>query len=236
MGMTEETLYVVAVPIGNLDDITYRAVKVLSEVDVIASEDTRTTRFLLSHYNIQNKRLIAVEAHNEAVAANGIVKLLEEGNSVAYVSEAGTPAVSDPGSRLVEEVLKNGFKVVPIPGSSAVLSLVSSAGNIGKSWTFEGFLAKTSGKMNRRISELLERNEAFVLYESPFRILKLLEALNALCPNRIAVVGRELTKLHEEIIKDSVSAIFSDFKERPSIKGEFVVIVTPFENTSCENS
>lgn len=236
MGLSKSTLYMVAVPIGNLDDITYRAVKVLSEVDVIASEDTRTTRFLLKYYNIQSKRLIAVEAHNEAVAANGVVKLLEEGNSVAYVSEAGTPAVSDPGSRLVEEVLKNTFTVVPIPGSSAVLSLISSAGNIGKAWTFEGFLPKTSGKMNRRITELLERNEAFVLYESPFRILKLLEALNSLCPNRIAVIGRELTKLHEEIIKAPVSEIYNDFKNRASIKGEFVIIITPFDVTSCENN
>lgn len=225
-------LYVVAVPIGNLDDITFRAIKTLKEVDVIASEDTRTTRFLLNHYDIHDKRLIAVEAHNEAKATNGIIKLLSEGKSVAYCSEAGTPAVSDPGSRIVEAAILCDFKVVPIPGVSAVVSLISASGNIGKTWTFEGFLPKTEGKLKKRLTELLSREESFVLYESPFRILKLLAYLSELAPQKIAIIGRELTKMHEEIIKDSVLSIYENFKSRPSIKGEFAIVVTPFEKGS----
>lgn len=223
------TLYIVATPIGNLNDMTLRAIDTLKKVNTIASEDTRTTRNLLNHFGIGDKRLLAVEAHNENKAAKGIIMLLEQGEDICYLSEAGTPGVSDPGARLTEEVRKNGFNVVPIPGCSASITLVSVAGNIGKSWTFEGFLPKTSGKRDARLKELFSRNEAFVIYESPYRILKTLEALANVDGKRIAILGRELTKMYEEIIKDTLSNILLDFKKRPSIKGEFVVIVCPEE-------
>lgn len=221
------TLYIVATPIGNLNDITLRALETLKSTEIIASEDTRTTRNLLNHFGIGQKRLLAIEAHNESASAKGIINLLEDGNDVCYVTEAGTPSVSDPGSRLCEEVMKNGFKIVPLPGCSASVALVSVAGNIGKTWTFEGFIPKTSGKRDARLKELFERNEAFIIYESPYRIIKTLEALANVDKTRIAVLGRELTKIHEEIIKDTLENLLANFKSRQSIKGEFVIIVCP---------
>ncbi len=135
------TLYIVATPIGNLEDITYRAIRTLKEVDIIACEDTRHTSGLLSHYDIK-KRLIACHSYNEEESANGIIELLDQGNNIAYCSDAGTPGVSDPGARLVERVRSGSeHNIVPIPGASAVTSLVSGAGNIGKSFPFEGFLS-----------------------------------------------------------------------------------------------
>ena len=221
------TLYVVATPIGNLKYITLRALDVLKSTEIIASEDTRTTRNLLNHFNIADKRLLAIEAHNEAKAAKGIINLMDDGNDICYVTEAGTPGVSDPGARLAEEVMKNGYKVVPLPGCSASVTLISAAGNVGKSWHFEGFLPKTSGKRDTRLKELFSRDEAFIIYESHYRILKTLEALSTIDGERIAVIGRELTKMHEEIQKDTIGNLYEDYKNRNSIKGEFVIIVCP---------
>ncbi len=220
------TLYIVATPIGNLEDVTYRAISTLKEVDIIACEDTRVTIRLLQHYGIQ-KRLIATHAHNEKASALGIVKLLEEGNSVAFVSDAGTPGISDPGSHLVEAVRSAHFPVVPIPGVSAVATAVSVAGLMGKSFTFEGFVSIKSGKRTKRLTELINRDEAFFLYESPFRLLKLLNAILEIDPTRMVMVGREMTKTFEEFVKGTALEVFTIFNERDSIKGECVVCVFP---------
>ncbi len=219
-------LYMVATPIGNLEDITYRAVRILGEVDVIACEDTRHTSFLLSRYSI-HKRLIACHAHNEEESAKGILGLLDSGLNVAYCSDAGTPGVSDPGARLVEYIRQDGrHRVVPIPGASAGVSLVSAAGNIGKSFTFEGFLSPKQGRRRERLSELFSRGEAFIVYESPFRVVKTLRDIAEAGEARL-VIGRELTKAHEEIISGSAEEMLQEFSRREQIKGEFAILVVP---------
>ncbi len=220
------TLYVVATPIGNLEDITLRALNILKSVDIIACEDTRHTQKLLNKYEI-HKRLIATHAHNEKESANGIVGLLEEGNNIAFVSDAGTPAISDPGARLVSRVRAEGFDVVAIPGASAIITLISIAGFVGKSFAFEGFLPVKKGKRVKRLSQLIQRDEAFVIYESPFRVLKTLKEIAEIDSNRIVVVARELTKAHEEVLRDTIENIVNDFENRQSIKGEFAICVCP---------
>ena len=218
------TLYIVGTPIGNLDDITLRAIRTLKEVDVIACEDTRHTQTMLTHLEITGKRLIACHAHNEAASSNGIVNLLDQGLDVAYVSDAGTPGVSDPGSRLVRTVRDAGLDVVPIPGASACVTLISASGLAGKTFTFEGFLSPKSGRRKSRVKELLERNEAFIVYESPFRVVKLLDELEQLCPDRNIVLGRELTKAFEQILCGTPSQVKEELKV---VKGEFALCILP---------
>ena len=224
----------VATPIGNLEDITYRAVRILSEVDVIACEDTRHTMQLLLHYNIR-KRLIACHAHNEEESAKGILALLDGGSNIAYCSDAGTPGVSDPGARLVEYIrAESDHCVIPIPGASASVTLVSAAGNIGKSFTFEGFLSPKKGRRQKRLQELFSRGEAFIIYESPFRVLKTLEDVRDAGVCRI-VAGRELTKAHEEFITGSADSVIGSLSSRDSIKGEFAIMVIPeASDDKCE--
>ncbi|MFA6689353.1 MAG: 16S rRNA (cytidine(1402)-2'-O)-methyltransferase [Sphaerochaetaceae bacterium] len=220
------TLYMIATPIGNLDDITMRALDILKRVDVIACEDTRHTQNLLNRFDI-HKRLIACHAHNEINSAAGIVALLEGGIDVAYVSDAGTPGVSDPGARLVGAVRAAGFSVVPVPGVSAVTTLVSVAGFVGKSFTFEGFLSPRKGRRTARLRQLLERDEAFVVYESPFRVVKLLRELDELAPSRRVVAGREMTKAFEEFLEGTAASVADVLASRPSVKGEFALCVCP---------
>ena len=220
-------LYIVATPIGNLDDITLRALSTFKNVNIIACEDTRITGTLLAHHGITGKKLITLAAHNEINSTKGIIKLLEEGNDVALCTDRGTPGISDPGARLVEEAYNRGIKVIPIPGVSATTTLISVAGNIGKTWMFEGFLPKTTGKLTRRLEELMSFPCSFIIYESPFRILKTLGVISEIDKNRIIVVGRELTKLHEEVIKGTAEEIYNEFAKRDAIKGEFAVIVCP---------
>lgn len=219
------TLFVVATPIGNLKDITLRALETLRDVDVVAAEDTRHTLNLLNHHGLA-KRLISCRAANEAASADGIVNLLAEGKSIAYCTDAGTPGLSDPGAVLVAAVRRAGYPVVPLPGPSALAALVSVAGQGGRTVTFDGFLSVKAGKRQRRVDELLARQEAFVLYESPFRILKLLQALADTEPERAVVVGREMTKAHEEFLSGTAAAVLIELRNRPMIKGEFAVFVS----------
>ncbi len=225
-------LYIVATPIGNMSDITLRAIETLKSVDTIACEDTRHTSILLNHLGIQGKNLIACHARNEENSANGIVKLLSEGRSVAYCSDAGTPGVSDPGSRLVRAVREAGFRVVPIPGASASVSLISVSGLAGKTFTFEGFLSPKSGRRQKRLSQLLERDEAFIIYESPFRIRKTLTEIMNLAPERNMVLGREMTKTFEEFLCGTAEEVLSQLKTE---KGEFALCVLPTHRTKEEN-
>ncbi len=216
----------VATPIGNLEDITFRAVQTLKSVSVIACEDTRHTQQLLTHYGI-SKRLIACHAHNESNSAKGIVGLLSEGNDVAFVSDAGTPGISDPGARVVSAVRSAGYAVVPIPGVSAQSALVSVAGYVGKTFTFEGFLSPKKGRRRKRLEELLARSEAFIIYESPFRVLKTLMELSELAGDRHVVVGREMTKKFEEFLQGTAGNVHEVLASRPSVKGEFAILVAP---------
>ncbi len=220
------TLYMVATPIGNLEDITLRALNILKSVEVIACEDTRHTQKLLNKYEI-HKRLIATHSHNEKSSAKGIVGLLDQGLDIAFVSDAGTPAISDPGARLVTLVRDAGYNVVGIPGASAFSTLISIAGNVGKTFTFEGFLPIKKGKRNKRLTVLLERDEAFVIYESPYRVVKTLGELKDLDCERVIVLAREMTKTHEEVIRDTAQNVYEDFSSRQSVKGEFAICICP---------
>ena len=215
----------VATPIGNLKDISFRALETFQEADFIACEDTRHTLGLLTHYEI-SKPLISCRAVNEASASEKIVKLLDEGKKIAYASDAGTPAISDPGSILVRMAREAGHTIIPIPGASAFGAIMSIAGTYDKTVVFEGFLSPKAGKRKRRLQELFDFGAGFVLYESPYRIVKLLADIAEIDSNRELIVGRELTKLHEEIIKGPASEVLQNFEKRPSIKGEFSVFVT----------
>ncbi|MBI9101128.1 MAG: 16S rRNA (cytidine(1402)-2'-O)-methyltransferase [Spirochaetales bacterium] len=218
------TLYMVATPIGNLKDITLRALEILGSVEVIACEDTRHTLRLLNAHGI-SKRLISCRSQNEAKAALKVVELLEEGHDVAYASDAGTPGLSDPGAVLVRIVREAGFKILPIPGASALAALQSVSGFGGRTIVFDGFLSPKGGKRRTRLKELLERGETFAVYESPFRVVKLLEDLDTLAPDCEILIGREMTKLYEEFIEGSPADLLQDFKGRSTIKGEFVLLV-----------
>ena len=222
-------LFIVATPIGNLGDITYRAIETLKSVDYVAAEDTRHTLQLLNHFEIK-KPMISCRAQNEAEVSKKIIALLEEGKSVAFASDAGTPGISDPGAVLVSEVRKAGFNVVPIPGASAFATLVSVAGTGGKTIIFEGFLSPKSGRRKNRVKELLLTGAAFVLYESPYRIIKLLNDIADIDSNRRVVVGRELTKLHEEIVDGTAKEVYKDFAGRTKILGEFAIFVSGNKN------
>ena len=215
----------VATPIGNLKDISFRALETFQEADFIACEDTRHTLGLLTHYEI-SKPLISCRAVNETSASEKIVKLLDEGKKIAYASDAGTPAISDPGSILVRTAREAGHTIIPIPGASAFGAIMSIAGTYDKTVVFEGFLSPKAGKRKRRLQELFDFGAGFVLYESPYRIIKLLADIAEIDSNRELIVGRELTKLHEEIIKGSAAEVLQNFEKRPSIKGEFSVFVT----------
>lgn len=219
------TLYIVGTPIGNLGDITYRAVETLKNVDVVAAEDTRHTLQLLTHLEIR-KPLISCRAQNEKIVAQKIIQLMDEGKNIAFASDAGTPGISDPGAILAGLVRKAGHSVVPIPGPSAFATLASVAGAGGKTLIFEGFLSPKPGKRRSRLKELLSTEDAIVLYESPFRIVKLLTDIADIDNNRCVVVGRELTKLHEEIVEGTAAELRDDFTSRASIKGEFAVFIS----------
>ena len=212
-----------------MDDITFRAIETFKKVDFIACEDTRHTLQLLNHFEIK-KPLISCRAQNEKTAGEKIVKLLDEGHSVAYASDAGTPGISDPGAVLVDVVRAANHMIVPIPGPTAFSTLVSAAGTGGKTLIFEGFLSPKPGRRRSRLKELLATGDAVIIYESPFRITKLLSDLADIDSNRRIVVGRELTKLHEEITSGTAAELLKDYSERNSIKGEFAVFISGTKN------
>lgn len=227
-------LYIVGTPIGNLGDITVRALETFRTVDSIACEDTRHTLQLLTHFEIR-KPLISCRAQNEAVVARRIISLLDEGKSIAFASDAGTPGLSDPGAVLVGLVREAGHRIIPIPGASAFATLVSAAGPGGKTLLFEGFLSPKPGRRRSRLRELLGTDNAFVLYESPFRIVKLLADIADIESERRVVVGREMTKLHEEFVEGSAVQVYEDFAGRTKILGEFAIFVSGNKNAQLSD-
>ncbi|MFT4031715.1 MAG: 16S rRNA (cytidine(1402)-2'-O)-methyltransferase [Siphonobacter sp.] len=222
-------LFLVPTPIGNLDDITLRAVKVLQSVDAILAEDTRTTGQLLKHLGIQ-KQLMAHHAHNEHASAGGVIKMLQTGKSVALVSDAGTPGISDPGFLLVRECLKNGLEVECLPGATAFVPALVNSGLPTDRFSFEGFLPQKKGRQTR-LKKLVEVDQTMIFYESPHRIVKMLEQLvEVLGPDRQASVSRELTKVFEETVRGTLTEIIQYFSLHPDrVKGEFVVVVAGSE-------
>ena len=217
-------LYIVATPIGNLGDITLRALDILKSVDTIACEDTRHSVKLLNHYEIR-KHLLSCRSQNEEKAAHKIIEILNSGKDAAYISDAGTPGLSDPGNKLVQTIRSGGFEVVPIPGVSAYAALVSVAGRSGKSVTFDGFLSPKPGKRRKRVKELLDRKESFILYESPFRIVKLIRDIADIEPDRILLIGREMTKIYEEFLEGRAEEILEILEKRQKVQGEFSLLV-----------
>ena len=217
-------LYIVATPIGNLEDITLRALNVLGQVDLIAAEDTRWTKKLLDHHQIKN-RLISYHEHNEVERTKSLVEKLRGGLSVALVSNAGTPSVSDPGFRLIREAIANDIVIVPIPGASAIIAALSASGLATDSFVFVGFLSKKAGKRHNQIQALEGEERTIILYESPFRILPLLKELIEIMGDRYGVLSREMTKTYEEFLRGNLSEILDNLKNRPAVKGEITLLI-----------
>ena len=224
------TLYLVATPIGNLQDITFRALETLKTVDVIACEDTRHTQKLLNHFSIKN-RLISYHEHNEKERAEELAEMLRTGKSVAVVSDAGTPAICDPSFQIVEKAHEIGARVVPIPGAVAFVNAVIASGLPTDSVFFGGFLPSKKSERIRRLEEVKEIPATLVFYETPHRIEKSLADCLEVLGNRRAAIARELTKLHEEITYGDLSEIFSKISGS-SLKGEFVLVFDRQSNES----
>ena len=223
--MAGGVLYVVATPIGNLEDVTLRALRVLREVDVVAAEDTRRTRVLLAHHGI-DRPLVSYHDAVERTRAPRLVAQLREGRSVALVSDAGTPGIADPGYHLVRAAVAAGVPVVPIPGPSAVAALVSVAGVPSERFAFEGFLPSRSAARRERLRTLAAETRAMVFLEAPTRLAACLADLEVELGDREAVLGRELTKLHEECVRGPLSALRRHVAAMDPVRGECVLLVT----------
>lgn len=217
-------LYLVATPIGNLEDITYRAVRVLGEVDVIACEDTRQTHKLLDRYAI-HKPTVSYHEHNEAERSEDLVARLLGGTNIALVSDAGMPLVSDPGYRLVRAAIEAGVTVIPIPGASASLSALAASGLATDAFHFGGFLPPKAGQRARVLESLAEEEATLVFYEAPHRILETLESIEATLGPRPVVVARELTKIHEEFLRGTAAEVRAQLASRDSVKGEITLLI-----------
>ncbi|MGA1796195.1 MAG: 16S rRNA (cytidine(1402)-2'-O)-methyltransferase [bacterium] len=218
------TLFVIGTPIGNLNDITLRAIEVLKGVDRVAAEDTRQTRRLLSRLHI-SKPMLSYHEFNEQKRGASIIRSLLEGTSIALVSDAGTPGISDPGYRLVRDAIQHDIAVVPIPGPSAILAALSASGLPTDSFVFEGFLEGRETRRRKQLERLKEEERTIILFESPHRVLKGLQAVLEILGNRPICLARELTKIHEELLRGDVAAVLENLKKRGRIKGEITLII-----------
>jgi len=216
-------LYVVSTPIGNLEDITLRALRVLKEVDMVASEDTRHTGLLLKHYGIK-KRLESYHDFNKERKAPALIEELKSGRSLAVTSDAGTPGISDPCYLLVKLAIQENIRVIPIPGASALLSALVVSGLPTDRFTFEGFLPVKSGRRRKRLEELHEEKRTLIFYESPHRLLKTLQDISEILGERKMIVARELTKKFEEI-KRGTPAEIKDYFQKSKVRGELVLVI-----------
>jgi len=218
-------LYVVATPIGNLEDISLRALRILKEADLIACEDTRQTIKLLSHFDIQ-KRMVSYHEHNEITRASEIVIELEQGARVALLSDAGTPAISDPGHHLVSLCLRHGIKVVPVPGASAFVAALTASGMPIEQFVFVGFLPSRQTERRKTLRALAEEPRTLVFYEAPHRLLDTLEDMLEILGNRPAVIAREVTKVYEEFVRGHVEDLGDGVRKRAP-KGEITLLIGP---------
>jgi len=214
-------LYLVATPIGNLEDITLRALKVLKEVDLIAAEDTRHTLGLLNHFGI-SKPLISYYKQNERAKSETLIKQLLAGKNVAVVSDAGTPGISDPGEEIVKNAIENGVEVVPIPGACALVNALIVSGLSTKEFCFIGFLSAVKKEKREKLEQIKYETKTLILYEAPHKLKATLESILEILGDRNIVLAREITKIHEEFIRDKVSNILQNINE---IKGEFVLLI-----------
>jgi 16S rRNA (cytidine1402-2'-O)-methyltransferase len=220
---TAGCLYVVATPIGNLEDITLRALRILKEADAIACEDTRQTLKLLSHFDIQ-KRLVSYHEHNEITRAPEIVIELEQGAKIALVSDAGTPAISDPGHRLVSLCLRHGIKVVPVPGASAFVAALAASGMPVEEFAFVGFLPSRQSARRKALRALASETRTLALYEAPHRLTDTLEDALEILGNRPAVVAREITKMYEEFLRGHLQDIVAAVRKK-AVRGEITLLI-----------
>ena len=220
--IVQGALYLVSTPIGNLGDISYRAIHILKSVDLIAAEDTRVTSVLLRHYDI-HKKMLSYHSYNQKRQTPQIIKFLQEDLSVALVSDAGTPGISDPAYMLVQAALQNNIRIIPIPGASALLAALIVSGLPVNRFTFEGFLPVKKGRKTK-IKDLAVEERTIVFYESPHRILKTVNELKECWGNRQCLMGREITKMFEEFYRGELSDL-SAYLSQKTIKGEIVLIV-----------
>ncbi len=225
-------LYLVATPIGNLDDITYRAIKVLNEVDIIVAEDTRHSLKLLNHLNI-SKPLMSYHRHNEDNKTNVLINKLLEGESIAVITDAGTPAISDPGEEIVKQAIENNIEIIPIPGACALINAVICSGLSTKEFTFFGFLPLNKKLRKNKFEEIKKEGKTVILYEAPHKINQTLEdILNELGDINI-VIAREITKIHEEFIRGKVSDIIKEYSE---LKGEIIIVLEAINLDNSDNN
>lgn len=227
-------LYICATPIGNLEDITFRAIETLKKSDIILCEDTRNSQKLLGHYGINNKKLVAFHEHNENEVSEKVISWLEENQLIVQISDAGTPGISDPGARLCNKILALGYKVSPLPGACAFISLISVAGLIDTPFLFHGFLPNKSSQRQKQLEKWRSVDYAVGIYESPHRIVDCLQdILDILGQATPIIIGRELTKQFETIKKDTIKNIFDFVNNDPyQQKGEFVIIIMPQVDTN----
>jgi 16S rRNA (cytidine1402-2'-O)-methyltransferase len=221
--MPDGILYIVATPIGNLEDITLRALRVLKEVDLIAAEDTRRTQILLSHHGIRT-RLTSYHEHNEKTKARELLSRLQQGKEIALVSDAGTPAISDPGYRLSIEAIRSGIRVIPIPGACALIAALSAGGVPSDRFVFEGFLSGKKQQRRERLRALSDETRTLIFYEAPHRLTETLKDLVEILGNREVVLARELTKMHEEFLRGRLTEVAQQVADR-DIKGEITLLV-----------
>lgn len=214
-------LYLVATPIGNLEDITFRAIRILKEVDLIAAEDTRQTLKLLNHYEI-SKPLISYHRHNEEVKVEGLIQKLKEGKNIALVSDAGTPVISDPGEVIVKEAIKEQIKIIPIPGACALINALITSGLDTKEFSFYGFLSLNKKLRKEELEKIRRENKTSILYEAPHKLKTTLKDLEDLLEDRQIVIARELTKIHEEFLRGTISQILESY---PEPRGEHIILI-----------
>jgi len=216
------TLYIVATPIGNLEDLSARALRVLSEVELVACEDTRRTRTLLNHFGIKTKT-ISYHEHNERERAAELCGLLEAGKDIAIVSDAGTPLISDPGFRIVRAAIERGLSIIPVPGPAAFVAALVASGLPSEQFFFAGFLPARAGARRKQLEELRSTRATLIFYEAPHRIAATLKDAAAIFGNRLAAVARELTKLHEETVRGSLAELAQRFSG--TVRGEIVLMI-----------
>ena len=214
-------LYLVATPIGNLEDITLRALKVLKEVDIVAAEDTRNTLKLLNHFEI-SKKLISYHRHNEDVKKDELINYLKEGKNIALVSDAGTPCISDPGEEIVKEAIKEKIEIVPIPGACALITALISSGLDCKEFTFIGFLPLNKKLRKEKLSEIENETKTVILYEAPHKLKTTLEDLEKVVQEREVVLAKELTKIHETYTRGTAKELLNNIQE---VRGEYVIVI-----------
>ena len=220
------TLFIVATPIGNLEDITIRAVKILGDVDLIAAEDTRHTLKLLNHLKI-SKPLISYHRHNEEIKTDILIKELESGKDIALVSDAGTPGISDPGEEIIRKCIEKNIKIIPIPGACAMINALICSGLSTKEFEFLGFLPLNKKLREIKLNEIKNATKTIILYEAPHKLLKTLQDLKEILDNRKIVLARELTKIHEEFIREDIDLLIETSK---NIKGEIVLVIEENRN------